>query len=91
MLTIEKEEAMLSNEVHRLEQENERLKQEVERLQIENGALPPKKADCEHCKFFCKHYIRNEGGYHEIYSGHCIAGRIKVRKQSDVCKLFERK
>lgn len=91
MFTIEKEEAMLSNEVHRLEQENERLKQEVERLQIENGALPPKKADCEHCKFFCKHYIRNGGGYHEIYSGHCIAGRIKVRKQSDVCKLFERK
>lgn len=91
MLTTEKEEAMLSNEVHRLEQENERLKQEVERLQIENGALPPKKADCEHCKFFCKHYIRNGGGYHEIYSGHCIVGRFKVRKQSDVCKLFERK
>ena len=91
MLTIEKEADMLSNEVHQLEQENERLKQEVERLQIENGTLPPKKADCEHCKFFYQHYIRKGGDYHKIYFGHCIAGRTKTRKQSDVCKLFERK
>ena len=48
--------------------------------------------NCEYCKNFIQHYVRNGAVYYPTCSGHCAAGnRIKNKKVSDICKSFAKK
>lgn len=47
---------------------------------------------CANCKHFHEHYIKNSESsyvYTAIWQGHCVNGRIKTRKVTDLCEKFE--
>ncbi len=80
---------MLSTDVMKMEQENMELKNEVAALKKALGMEDNEERVCDNCEFFRRHYIRHSGRYVQIYEGHCIKGRLKDRKITDTCKLFE--
>lgn len=82
---------MISADVMKLEQENLELKNEVAALKKALGMEDNGERVCENCGFFARHYIRVGSVYTQIYQGHCMKGRLKERKITDTCKLFEYK
>lgn len=46
---------------------------------------------CGNCKHFYQHYIRNNIGFFEAFSGHCVYPRNKFRRPNDSCGYFNRK
>lgn len=88
---------MIAESVIRLEKENQELKDTVVELKakLEQSAAG-KPESCQHCKYFARHYVRNENGtYTQIYTGHCTCGvpiskgRKKNPGMGETCPLFE--
>lgn len=66
----------------------ENISAEIQRLEEWTDDKKPKA--CEHCKYYIKHYIKNDLMFMEINAGHCTRGRsTKRRKHDDSCKFFE--
>lgn len=80
---------MLSESVQKLEQENAELKNEVAALKSALGMKEEEERACENCKFYIQHYIRYKNTFAKTYDGHCVKGRIKRKKTTELCKLFE--
>lgn len=80
---------MLSTDVQKLEQENIELKNEVAALKNALGMEDKEEQACENCKFYIQHYIRHGNTFTRTYDGHCVKGRLKRRKTTESCKLFE--
>lgn len=83
---------MIADKVKALERENILLKSQIEQLENICGGKVEVPKNCEYCSNFKQYYIRNEGSYHPVCSGYCVAGnRIKGRKTSETCKAFAKK
>ena len=75
-----------------LKQENRVLNEAIDRLKemLVEEKIPK---DCEHCRHFVQHYIKNIGGmyktdYTALYYGHCVLGRSKRKNSEETCNRF---
>ena len=83
---------MLSEAIAKIERENRQLKELLQRTY----ETVPKPRQCESCKYYVRHYGRQNGEYYRIYTGHCICGvplgkRIGKSRPTleDTCLCFE--
>ncbi len=81
---------MLSIEVQKLETENRTLRQEVADLRAKLAGMMTRsdQATCESCRYFKRHYIRTDSGFHELYEGHCTR-TLKRKELDETCRQFE--
>ncbi len=83
---------MVAEKVKELEQENITLKAQLEELHQIYGANSSVPKNCEYCKHFLQHYIKDGKSYYPIYAGHCVAeNRVKGRKLNDTCQSFAKR
>lgn len=43
---------------------------------------------CYTCAHYQQHYYREEEQYYEVFYGHCITPRLKIRRPSQTCQLW---
>ena len=43
---------------------------------------------CVNCKYYTKHYVKQNGKYRMINYGHCSNTKIKIKRPHEVCGFW---